>query len=516
MLHEAVAAGDHKHELLSHCAGAASSVHDECTAILSSTRLRLQTNDSLAGCDPALVDLLSRYAAITRDLCQELSDDGTMAAQQAGSSSDHILALKRLEDLASVAYSKFYAFLFKDLPMCWRQLYTDARILKFCILLSRWLRDTESQDEQAEQGLDTLVETLDVALILAGAAGAQRGRRWIGEALELLRLVWLEGTQSQHPGDSPGTRPIKRLKLEGTAAATFASNQPFTPPVRHPIEKVKALAIDEFQTYMDQPRNPNLGPEPLVIRDILDEWPALTTHPWNQPSYLLSQTLDGRRLVPVEVGRSYVDEGWGQKLIPFGTFLRDCITEPTSQSETASQSKPTKPTAYLAQHQLFTQLPRLRDDILIPDYCYTSPPPHPNDPQVNQTELDAPLLNAWFGPPGTISPLHHDPYHNILAQVVGRKYVRLYSPFETSRLHARGRENGVDMENTSSLDVGVLEGWDEAASEDQEDDEKRGQFHDIPFVDCILEPGDVLYIPIGWWHYVRGLSISFSVSFWWN
>ena len=41
--------------------------------------------------------------------------------------------MKRLDDIISIVYAKFYAFLYKDLPVCWRQLYTDASILRFCL-----------------------------------------------------------------------------------------------------------------------------------------------------------------------------------------------------------------------------------------------------------------------------------------------------------------------------------------------------------------------------------------------
>lgn len=217
-----------------------------------------------------------------------------------------------------------------------------------------------------------------------------------------------------------------------------------------------------------------LSGSPVIITDCMAHWPARTR--WNDMDYL--RRIAGDRTVPVEVGKNYLCSEWKQELVTFSEFLERV------QSTGCSSKAPT----YLAQHQLFDQINDLRKDISIPDYCCAG-----------GGELRS--LNAWFGPAGTVTPLHHDPHHNILAQVVGKKYVRLYSAKYSEELYPYSETM---LNNSSQVDL------------DNIDEVEFPKVRDLEFIDCILEEGEMLYIPPKWWHYVRSLTTSFSVSYWWS
>lgn len=49
----------------------------------------------------------------------------------------------------------------------------------------------------------------------------------------------------------------------------------------------------------------------------MSHWPALDR--WQRPEYLLA--VAGQRTVPIELGKHYLEEGWGQSLVSLGDFM---------------------------------------------------------------------------------------------------------------------------------------------------------------------------------------------------
>uniref|UniRef100_A0A131YSE0 Lysine-specific demethylase 8 n=1 Tax=Rhipicephalus appendiculatus TaxID=34631 RepID=A0A131YSE0_RHIAP len=102
--------------------------------------------------------------------------------------------------------------------------------------------------------------------------------------------------------------------------------------------------------------------------------------------------------------------------------------------------------------------------------------------------------------------MHHGPVqarrnNGHQTQVFGEKYIRLYEKSQTGFLYPYEERL---LENTSQVDV------------ENPDHEKFPLFKTAQYTECVLRPGEMLFIPPKCWHFVRSLSPSLSVSFWWE
>ena len=429
----------------------------------------------------------------------------------------------RPDEVLDLAHQKLHTWPYKNVPMCWRRLYEDASLSKAETLIRDEAERIGNAVSFKRRRLNGEIQSPILALwnmlltlsVVESFNAEQTSSEWMTELVTVLdKGITLTGTPGRAAVFEGVFQQLDNYLKDGPEKAistrwiAFRQRQLDT---QHPIARTnKAMNFEAFQHHLDRKTTP------IIIPDTMTTWPALSL--WQNPTYLMRVTLGGRRLVPVEVGKSYLDDDWSQRMMTFREFMTDFLLpeEP-------------KDVGYLAQHDLFAQIPSLKNDISTPDYCYTSPPDP--DEAASRTpglssvsQLDEPLLNAWLGPKGTKTPLHTDPYHNILCQVVGYKYVRLYGPTETPNLYPCGvDDNGIDMSNTSQADISRFRSTSldkelgvESVNARMAEQQNFPRVGHAKFVEGILGPGECLYIPLGWWHYVESLSTSFSVSFWWN
>jgi ribosomal protein L16 Arg81 hydroxylase len=100
----------------------------------------------------------------------------------------------------------------------------------------------------------------------------------------------------------------------------------------------------------------------------------------------------------------------------------------------------------------------------------------------------------WLGPKGTVTPLHHDKSNNVFIQIYGRKRFRLIPAIEVPYMYNHlGVFTPIDFFDPKP--------------------EQYPLYQRTGIIDVIVEPGDFLFIPIGWWHHVVAESASISLSF---
>ncbi|HTR70051.1 MAG TPA: cupin-like domain-containing protein [Mycobacteriales bacterium] len=210
---------------------------------------------------------------------------------------------------------------------------------------------------------------------------------------------------------------------------------------------------------------------PVVITDAASRWPAIER--WT-PDYLVEQV--GGEEVEVMSGRDAdpnyeVNSASHKHVMPFDEYVRKVVDTGASND------------IYLVANN------HLLDSAAA-------------DGLWSDVTLDKRYLNPararghtflWFGPAGTVTPLHHDTMNVMFHQVLGRKRITLISPLDTRYLYnSRSVYSDVRLE--------------------EPDLERFPEFTRATRTQVIVEPGEALFIPVGWWHHVEALDLSISVS----
>ncbi len=315
------------------------------------------------------------------------------------------------------------------------------------------------------------VSKADFLGILQGAANVEElfasGRLKIGGNMGLATLL---------------PQMIDSARRQQSAAQKVDLNQRYPTPPRF-SERVSA----SLPTQLDVERRPRsevtvgefrnhylLEGIPLIVSDALQDWPLFNMSRDESLSHFAE--LQG-----ITRHGDYVKK----------TFSTDRDFRSTSMADfIASLDKPAdkvsgQPPAYMGNNILPAQL------LAQIDY----------PPYFARSLYIAPRI--WIGPKGTLTPLHRDDTDNLFAQVWGQKAFTLAAPHHR---HALG--------TWSTSPKGGLDGCD--FNPDAPDYQRFPEARDVTFLRIVLQAGDLLFLPEGWFHQVESVTTSLSVNFWVN
>lgn len=298
------------------------------------------------------------------------------------------------------------------------------------------------------------------------------------------------------------------------------------------IKRVKTLSVDEFRSDFLEPK------QPVIISGGISHWPAITL--WTN-DYLSMHA--GHVILRVKSRADYAN----------GKSKRE--TEAEAQIDLASllshmSSAEPPELCYARESRLLAEARQLENDIHTPDY-YIGSLPH----QPSRTGYPGPI--AWLGPAGTVAQLHWDPEHNLYGQVRGQKYVVVVAPEEShltypniftvrelgekpffrgehrellDKLEAIARPfrsddvaermtefhealtRALSTRDQSTLCDYLLEANNCHVDAEHPNLDAHPAFRSATRFDALLAPGDLLFLPYMWHHYVRAVEPSISVN----
>jgi len=236
-------------------------------------------------------------------------------------------------------------------------------------------------------------------------------------------------------------------------------------PVIAGIERRAGLGTQEFlERYYAAGR-------PVILTGEMAGWPALTR--WT-PNYLKARV--GSAPVDYQGGR-IADAGYEQAMpahrrqAPFNQFI-DAITHTAGNDLYI--------TAYNSAANRAALAPLFEDLRPLAKFLDGGP----------ETAM------LWVGPAGTFTPLHYDLTNNFIGQIIGRKRLKLLPASEVGRLGEAGSVYSPIKDLDQPLDAAA-----------------HPRMNGARLFDIELAPGEIIFVPFGWWHQVRALDFSVTATF---
>lgn len=207
------------------------------------------------------------------------------------------------------------------------------------------------------------------------------------------------------------------------------------------------------------------------------------------PQYLIEQlgNVDVKIHVCTEGKMDFINKNFVYKTLPLGELIKRATRE--TQTDYFLSCKEFYYLRSLSSERrgrevadISKQFPKIRNDIKIPQFFEES------DYFSSVLRIGSAGVQLWT---------HYDIMDNMLIQVQGRKHVVLFNPSDVPYLYLNGDKSEV-------LDI------------DNYDTKLFPKFSSAIKHECLLEPGDILFIPALWFHNTHALTYGIAVNVFWK
>ncbi|KAH8118306.1 cupin-like domain-containing protein [Phellopilus nigrolimitatus] len=134
--------------------------------------------------------------------------------------------------------------------------------------------------------------------------------------------------------------------------------------------------------------------------------------------------------------------------------------------------------------------------------------------------LSPDAVNLWVGNDRSITSVHSDPYENIYTVVRGTKHFTLFPPTEGWCLQERMYPHAKYIRKRAATSLVLTPSASSTPSVRWSSVQNPMDPTELPLeakpIDITLRAGETLYLPAGWWHYVRQTGVTIALNWWYD